>query len=247
MAYYIIRFDDINPNMNWVRFNKLKSIINKYKIKSILGVVPKCEDKEISKFPKYENYFLDLQKMKLEGDLIAQHGYTHITDSRNKGLFGKEKKSEFAGLDYPTQYERINKGKKILIEHKLWQPIFMAPHHSFDETTLKVLKKLDFKLITDGFARYPYELKGIKLIPQLSAMPLPTFLPLISQLCIHINYLNNEELRYLINFIEKNNHLFISPLDALKFEKNNFLFRLEKMIIEFLIRFYRKLKKLNEI
>ena len=247
MTYYIIRFDDINPKMNWVRFNKLKSIINKYKIKSILGVVPKCEDKEISKFPEYENYFIDLQKMKLEGDFIAQHGYTHIPDSRNKGLFGNEKKSEFAGLDYRTQYERINNGKKILIENKLWQPIFMAPHHTFDDTTLKVLKKLDFKLITDGFARYPYELKGIKLIPQLSAMPLPTFLPLISQLCIHINNLNNEELKYLINFIEKNNHLFISPLDALKFEKNNLLFRLENKIIEFLIRFYRNLKKIHEI
>ena len=244
MAYYIIRFDDINPKMNWARFNKLKSIINRHKIKSILGVIPNCKDKKISKYPEYMNYLNHLQKMKSEGDIIAQHGYTHITDSKNKGLFGNEKKSEFAGLDYQTQYKRIYNGKKILVENKLWQPIFMAPCHTFDDTTLKVLKNLDFKFITDGFARYPYELNGIKLIPQLSSMPLPTWLPLISQLCIHINNLSDKKLNYLIDFIEKNNHLFLSPLDTLEFERNNFVFRLEIKIIGFLIRFYRILKKI---
>ena len=243
MTYYIIRFDDINPKMNWERFNKIKTTINKYKIKSILGVIPKCQDKTISIYPENKNFISNLQEMKSKGDLIAQHGYTHITDSKSKGLFGNEKRSEFAGLDYKTQYKRIDNGKKILIKNKLWQPIFMAPTHTFDNTTLKVLRKLDFKFITDGFSRYPYELKGIKLIPQLSSMPLPTFLPLISQLCIHINNLSDKELEYLISFIEKNNHLFISPMDALKFEKNNFIFRFENKIIEILIKFYRNIKK----
>ena len=50
MTYYIIRFDDINPKMNWARFNKLKSIINRHKIKSILGVIPNCKDNAISKY-----------------------------------------------------------------------------------------------------------------------------------------------------------------------------------------------------
>ena len=244
MTYYLLRFDDINPNMNWERFNKLKLIINKYKIKSILGVIPKCEDKSIAVFPEYKNYLINLQKMKSEGDFIAQHGYTHLTDSKDKGLYGNERRSEFAGLDYQTQYERINKGKNILIKNKLWQPIFMAPVHTFDKTTLKVLKKLDFKLITDGFSRYPYELQGLKLIPQLSAMPLPKYLPLISQLCIHINNLSEKKLNILISFIETNHHLFISPKDALKFENNDLFLRIENKFIEFFIKVYRKLKKL---
>jgi len=243
MTYYIIRFDDINPRMDWIKFNKLKSIINKYKIKSILGVVPKCEDKEIAKFPECKEYYFYLKKMKSEGDLIAQHGYCHINDSANKGLFGNKKKSEFAGLDYQTQYKRINKGKKILIENQIWQPIFMAPFHTFDKTTLKALKKLNFSLISDGFSRYPYELNGIKLIPQISSMPLPKYLPLISQLCIHINNLSDEKLKYLIGFIEKNNHLFISPMDALKLEKNSIFYRLENKILGILIKFYRYIKK----
>ena len=170
--------------------------------------------------------------MKSDGDLIAQHGYTHITDSKSKGLYGNEKRSEFAGLNFNDQYERIFKGKKILLNNRLWQPIFMAPVHTFDNTTIKVLRKLDFKLITDGFSRYPYELNGIKLIPQISSMPLPTCLPLISQLCIHINTLSDEKLKFLISFIEKNHHLFISPIDALKLEKNNLCLNLKIKLLE---------------
>ena len=244
MTFYVLRFDDINPKMNWERFYKIKLIINKYNIKSILGVIPKCEDSEISIFPENKNFIFDLQMMKSNGDLIAQHGYRHITDSNNKGLYGNEKRSEFAGLDYQTQYERIDKGKKILLANNLWQPIFMAPIHTFDKTTIKVLRKLNFRLITDGFSRYPYEFNGIKMIPQISSMPLPKYLPLISQLCIHINNLSDDKLKYLINFIEKNNHLFISPIDALKFERNSIFYKFENKILGYLIRNYRNIKKI---
>jgi len=243
MTYYLLRFDDINPKMNWSKFNKLKFIINKYKIKSILGVIPQCKDKSISKFPEYKNYLSKLQKMKFEGDCIAQHGFTHITDSKERGIYGNQKKSEFAGLDYETQYTRILKGKELLIKNKLWQPIFMAPFHSFDKTTLKVLRKLGFKVITDGFSRYPYSFNGIKLIPQITSMPLPKYLPLICQLCIHINTLNDAKLKYLESFIEKNNHLFLSPMDILKFEKNNLYLKFENQIIGILIKTIRNLKK----
>ena len=243
MTYYLIRFDDINPRMNWVKFNKLKKIIDKYSIKSILGVIPECEDKTISKYPENKNYLNQLKEMKSNGDLIAQHGYKHIMDSNNKGLFGNFKTSEFAGLDYKTQYERIEKGKNILVNNEIWEPIFMAPAHSFDNTTLKVLRKLNFESITDGFSRFPYRENGIKFIPQLSSMPLPTYLPLVSQLCIHVNTLDDKKLNYLINFIEKHNDLFLSPKEVLNFENNYLLYRLENKIIGFTIKLIRKIKK----
>ena len=142
--------------------------------------------------------------------------------------------------------KRIKKGKNILCKNKIWQPIFMAPAHSFDKKTLKVLKKLDFNLITDGFSRYPYELNGIKLIPQISSMPLPTYLPLISQLCIHVNTLTDEKLNFLISFIEKNNNLFISPHEVLKFERNCLFSKIENKIIGFLIKIFRKLRNQYE-
>ena len=81
------------------------------------------------------------------------------------------------------------------------------------------------------------------MIPQISSMPLPKYLPLISQLCIHINNLSDDKLKYLINFIELNNHLFISPIDALKFERNSIFYKFENKIIGCFIRNYRNIKK----
>ena len=76
-------------------------------------------------------------------------------------------------------------------------------------------------------------------------MPLPTNLPLISQLCIHVNTLDDEDFNFLENFIEKNNNFFISPIEALKFENNNIFIKIENQIISFLINSYRNLKKIS--
>ena len=57
MTQYIIRFDDINPNMDWEKFNQLKSIINKYKIKSILGVIPNVKIKQYQIFQKTKLFY----------------------------------------------------------------------------------------------------------------------------------------------------------------------------------------------
>ena len=44
---YLLRFDDIAPNMNWRLFYKIKELLIKYKIKPILGVIPNNKDKEL--------------------------------------------------------------------------------------------------------------------------------------------------------------------------------------------------------
>ena len=47
MAKYLMRFDDVNPRMNWDKFLVLKNVLEKYNIKSILGVVPYCRDHKL--------------------------------------------------------------------------------------------------------------------------------------------------------------------------------------------------------
>ena len=75
MTYYLLRFDDINPKMNWERFYKIKSVVNKYNkitLKSSQNVMT-------MRYQNFENknYISQLQMMKSNGDLIAQHGYTY--------------------------------------------------------------------------------------------------------------------------------------------------------------------------
>ena len=240
MSKYLMRFDDINANMDWERFFILKKILEKYNIKSVLGVVPKCEDLSLKMYPSNSNYYDYLKKFKLYGDCIAQHGYKHKYDSNLRGNYGSANKSEFAGHSFDTQFEKLNKGKLILKNHSLWEPVFMAPGHSFDSNTLKALKKLNFKIVLDGFSLFPFKKSQLTFAPQISSKPLPKFLPGLSQLCVHINTISDKELKHLICFVHQNHRLFISVQNI----NSNGLFisRLDQSIIYFLVICFRKIR-----
>ena len=108
-----------------------------------------------------------------------------------------------AGHNFQEQLRRLQKGKSILKDEGLWEPIFMAPSHSFDLNTLLALKKTGFETVLDGISLFPYRKYSLNFIPQISSKPLPAFLPGISQLCIHINTISDNELINLIDFVEK--------------------------------------------
>ena len=133
MAKYLIRFDDINPRMDWDKFFLIKKCLEKNNIKSILGVIPNCKDENLFVTQPNINYYDYLRKCKLYGDSIAQHGYTHIYDSKLKGFFGNFPNSEFAGHSFKKQFRKLLNGKKILEKELIWDPIFMAPGHSLTD------------------------------------------------------------------------------------------------------------------
>ena len=242
MARYLMRFDDINSRIDWEKFFKIKKVLEKHNIKSILGVVPNCLDRNLYSSKPLNNYFDYLRDCKKYGDFIAQHGYTHIYDSKSKGIFGSSHNSEFAGHTLKEQIRRISLGKQILKKERLWQPIFMAPSHSFDINTIIALKNFKFKFILDGFSLFPYQENNLNFIPQIVSKPLPKKLPCISQLCIHINTISNQDLSNLIYFIE-NNHEKFTTIDQIK--SNEYLLKfIDKIITYFFIFFYRIIKKL---
>ena len=245
MAKYLVRFDDISSRMDWNKFFVLKNFLEKHNIKSILGVVPNCKDPFLSVSQPNKNFYQYLRQCKSYGDSIAQHGYEHKYDSNSKGIFSIYKNSEFAGHPYKVQFSKLLKGKIILEEESLWEPIFMAPAHSFDYETLKALKKNGFKVILDGFSLSPFEFENLKFVPQISSKPLPKLIPCISQLCIHINTISPKEINKLIKFIEKNHEDFISlkELQNKTYSKKIF----ERMFISTFIKNYRKLRKFKNL
>lgn len=235
-----MRFDDINSQMDWRRFFLLKNKLEQYNIKSILGVVPNCKDKFLEVSKPYQNYYQYLRECKSYGDIISQHGYQHLQEPK-KGKFGISKKSEFAGLSFDKQYKKLLNGKNILKKQLIWEPVFMAPFHSFDINTLLALKKLNFHTILDGISLFPYQENGLKFIPQISSKPLPMWLPGLSQLCIHINTISEREIEILLDFIDKNHHLFIS-LKEVKII-NKFELKIEKIFIFVFIKLFRLIKE----
>ncbi len=243
MVKYLMRFDDINSRQDWDRFFIIKNLLEKYNIKSILGVVPNCLDEDLYSGKSFDGYYDYLRSCKLYGDTIAQHGYSHVYDSNDKGFFGSCSKSEFAGHKLNEQLNRLEKGKKILEEEGLWDPVFMAPSHSFDMNTIFALSKLKFSTILDGFSILSYKKYDLNFIPQIASKPIPAFIPGLSQLCIHINTISDDDFISLKYFIRRNHHNFISLNNIIP--KANFLNFIDQFFTYKFVNLFRKIRNLK--
>lgn len=213
-TYYIYRIDDITPHMNWKNFWDVIMIFKKYNVVPLIGVVPDNKDKYL-KYGDKKDYFWKILKYMQENHIveIAQHGYTHEVILESEGIFkekfGYNKTSEFAGLTYEEQLTKIKSGKDILNNQGIEVDTFMAPCHSFDNNTLKVLKELGFKYVTDGIGLTPYKVKNLVFVPQQFGKPRNFFYGVIT-LCLHLNHSTAEEIVHIEKHVEKNKNNFIS-------------------------------------
>lgn len=160
-----IRIDDITPDMNWDNFNKVMGILDSYKIKPLLGIVPNNQDSTLSlntTSPDFVNVICALQR---RGVTLSMHGATHVYTTKKGGIFPLNHFSEFAGVPIEKQREILTKAKNQMQEWGIDTDIFMAPGHTFDGNTMKVLKELGFRYITDGFGINPFERNGMVFLP----------------------------------------------------------------------------------
>ena len=81
---YVFRLDDIAPNMNWKMMERVKKLFNTYKVKPIIGVIPKNEDQELKSYPMCAfNFWNEIKNLKNQGWEIAMHGYEHLYNKQN--------------------------------------------------------------------------------------------------------------------------------------------------------------------
>lgn len=160
-----VRLDDINPEMNYANFNRIKGILDAAGLKPLIGVVPFNKDKTLKCEKPHDNFSLFLQTLQTEGWNIALHGYNHLYTTNKKGMFPINCFSEFAGVDEQKQCRMISEGVNRLKEWGVNPVAFMAPGHSFDKNTLRALKAAGIEKITDGFGSKPYIRDGIVFYP----------------------------------------------------------------------------------
>ena len=53
----LVRFDDICPTMNYTEFQKALTVIEKYDIKPLLGIIPNCQDPELQIEAPHEDFW----------------------------------------------------------------------------------------------------------------------------------------------------------------------------------------------
>lgn len=218
MAKYLFRMDDITPGMDWKSFWKYLDMFRSMKVKPLLGVVPNNRDQKLMLEKPHADFWKIMRQLQQEDIVdIAQHGYDHVYISESAGILGErsgfEKKSEFAGLPYQQQFRKISDGLGILLQNGLKTDIWMAPGHTFDEETLKVLHELGFKYVTDGIGLFPFKHMNLLFVPQ--QFWFPKKIPFgIGTVCIHSNNGSERLFESIRDFIRAERKNVISFYDA---------------------------------
>ncbi len=208
---YLIRLDDASDHMNTELWGRIEQILDEYGIRPLVGVIPLNRDPGLLKFPKDPGFWQKAVLWQEKGWRIALHGYDHVFCSKAGGMNPIHKNSEFAGVPLEIQREKIRSGLAILKDKGLNPTAFFAPAHTFDENTLEALRlESEIRIVSDTFANDTYCLHGFTFIPQQAGRvrKLPFRL---STVCLHPNYMKDQEFDELRAFFQTHAAEFLDP------------------------------------
>lgn len=157
---YLLRFDDICPTMNWKVWDEIEAHLARHQIRPLLAVVPDNQDPKLMVDEARADFWDRVRRWQAQGWTIAMHGYQHLYINQNPGIMGLEPKSEFAGLPREAQEAKLRKGLAIFAEHGVRPDAWIAPSHSFDQTTVELLIALGVPVISDGLWPWPFSDQG---------------------------------------------------------------------------------------
>lgn len=153
--------------MNWEVWSRIEIVLDRFDIRPILAVVPDNHDQNLMVASVEPNFWGKVRQWQEKGYGIALHGYQHEYVNNNAGIMGLTRKSEFAGLPYAAQLEKLEKAIAIFNKHKIRPDAWIAPSHSFDRATLMALDKVGLRTISDGLWPFPFTDKnGLFWVPQ---------------------------------------------------------------------------------
>lgn len=193
-ARYLVRFDDICPAMNWQVWESVESILKEYNIKPILAVIPDNQDPQLVVDAPRSDFWNRVRQWQNAGWAIALHGYQHRCCTDQRGLFGLQNKSEFAGLAYEEQRQKLEAAVAIMHKENVQVDAWIAPCHSFDFNTVRALSSLGIDVINDGYFTRPLRWMNARWIPQQlwRFRPMPAGLWTV---CYHHNAWSEKDLK----------------------------------------------------
>jgi hypothetical protein len=246
-AKYIIRLDDASEYMDYQKWDPYFKLFDKYKIKPIIAVIPQNKDtKLINNTPNY--LFWDLvRSWENKGYCIAMHGFDHVYLNTQSGLLKINPFSEFAGIPFNQQKEKLRKAQSIFEQNSIYPKVFVAPGHTFDINTIKALKVVTtVTIISDGFAIHGFKEFGIDWIPQQLWKPKRKHFGLWT-ICIHPETASLEFFLDLERFVSKNKESFESWQNVTyrKLKLYDYCFRIKVKYTIYLIKFLKFIIKLS--
>jgi peptidoglycan/xylan/chitin deacetylase (PgdA/CDA1 family) len=173
-AHYLLRFDDICPTMDWTVWETIEELLLRHSIKPVLAVIPDNRDPKLVFGDPAPDFWERVRAWQARGWTICLHGYQHTYVNREPGLLRIGRKSEFAGLSYDEQFDKLSRGLAIFGREGVRAEGWIAPSHSFDWNTVAALSALGIPVISDGLALAPYrDAHGSIWVPQQFATMRP--------------------------------------------------------------------------
>lgn len=193
-ATYLLRFDDICPAMNWAVWDQVERILAEAGVRPLLAVVPDNRDPHLNVAAPDPAFWNKVRAWKQRGWAIGLHGFQHRYTSSSAGIIGRNRYSEFAGLTEREQRRKLEAALAIFSEQGIQPDAWIAPAHSFDHTTVRLLVELGVDCISDGYSLHPFVCRqGLLWIPQQLGRFLP--LPLGDwTVCLHTNFWSAQDI-----------------------------------------------------
>ncbi len=208
-AQYLLRIDDLCPTVSAENWKRFLSLIEEFQLQPILAVVPDNRDHELRVSPPDPAFWDRLRALEASGASIALHGFRHLCVHRGRSLVNLHRATEFAGVSFATQRTWIAKGLRILRGHGLHPMIWVAPRHGLDLQTIRALRDEGIAIVSDGFARRPFQRGGITWIPQQLWGPVEKRRGLWT-ICLHPNTAGRAEIEALRSFLHAHAAQFTS-------------------------------------
>lgn len=153
--------------MNWRVWDQIEDVLCTQQIEPILAIVPDNRDPVLQVSSADEHFWDRARGWQARGWKIGLHGWQHRFVTNDAGIIGTNPNSEFAGLPEAEQERKLRLGLDIFRSEDIKSDLWVAPAHSFDSVTVKLLSELGFRYISDGLSPLPYvDHSGITWIPQ---------------------------------------------------------------------------------
>lgn len=202
MTNYIMRLDDACEKRNMDNWNRMETLLDQYKIKPLVGIIPHCEDPMMNRYAVDEQFWSRVNEWIDKGWEIALHGYNHVYSTSIGGLNPVNRRSEFAGEPIEVQKRKIREGISIMKKHGVVPKVFFAPSHTFDKNTIEALKSEgNIFIISDTIANRPYTKYGVTFVPQQSGRVRKLPFDIVT-FCYHPNTMNDNDFEVLEKFLK---------------------------------------------
>jgi predicted deacetylase len=165
-ARYLVRFDDICSTMNWPMWQRVEKLLLKFAVRPLLAVVPENLDPNLNVHPPRGDFWEQVRTWQARGWTIGWHGYQHRYSTASGGIIGIHVGSEFADEKESVQREKLHAARRIFDEQRVVPEAWIAPGHSFDAVTVRLLPEFGIRVISDGYSWRPARRAECVWVPQ---------------------------------------------------------------------------------